>query len=262
MTFQFTGKDEPEGLYHEFFGRPKKEMPRLIAEGYNPISVAGLIDRRKSAPADVVNAWRCNYVFTSDAIAYDEKNNAKIVLDAKLLRDINPHTKFNNRARVLSATQWENLRGDEVLYLSADKVEQADKNGFVKRNGFWQPENNVVGDIWEGTDKFPGLARRKNLDDYIDLVSKASNGDTFLRLWFDDNKRTSPTMLSLVVFSIYLNSRVIGYGNLDNKYARFVGATPELPCQYTEPSLAPVSRLEDTLQSEKKPWYQKLFGIK
>ncbi|MEK6904771.1 MAG: hypothetical protein AABX24_00035 [Nanoarchaeota archaeon] len=262
MNFQFTGKDEPEGLYQEFFGRPKKEMPRLIAEGYDPISVAGLIDRRESAPADVVNTWRCNYVFTSDAIAYDEKNNAKIVLDAKLLRDINPHTKFNNRARVLSAAQWENLRGDEVLYLSADEVEQTDKKGFVKRNGFWQPENNVVGDIWEGTDSFPGLARRKNLDDYIDLVSKASNGDTFLRLWFDEDKRTSPTMLSLVVFSIYLNSRVIGYGNLDNKYARFVGTTPELPRPYAESSLTPSSRLEDTLIPEKKPWYRRLLGIK
>ena len=104
MTLKLTGRDEPKCSYQEFFGCPTKEMSLLMGQGFDPISVAGVIGRRESAPCDVVDGWRHNYIFTGDGAAYDRQNNAKLVLDAELLREISPDTKLDNYATVLSST--------------------------------------------------------------------------------------------------------------------------------------------------------------
>ena len=57
---------------------------------------------------------------------------------------------------VLSNNQWEELHGDDVLYLNADKVEQAHGKGFVKRNGVYVTRN-TVGDVWEHLSRGKGF---------------------------------------------------------------------------------------------------------
>ncbi len=193
-----------------------------MGQGFDPISVAGVIGRRESAPCDVVDGWRHNYIFTGDGAAYDRQNNAKLVLDAELLREISPDTKLDNYATVLSGHQWEDLYGNDVLYLSTDKVELAHEQGFVKRNGVWQPENTVVGDVWEH------LSRGKDLKDYAEMVSNASNSNKVMRLRFDRNNYASPVMRSLVLSRIVNYSNIIGYFNLDNFNGRLVGVAQEM----------------------------------
>lgn len=210
MTLELTGKNEPNSSYQEFYGHPEDKMPNLIAAGYDPISIAGVIGRRESAPSDVVDKWRRTYIFTGDGAAYDGRKNAKLALDAALLREINRNIRLDNGAMVLSNSQWEDLHGDGVLYLSADKVEQAHKNGFIKRNGVWEPENTIVGDVWEH------LSRGKDLKEYAEMVSKASNSNKVMYLWFDRNIYISPVMRSLVVDSIGGYSNADGLINLDN----------------------------------------------
>ncbi|MDP3640781.1 MAG: hypothetical protein Q8R53_06320 [Nanoarchaeota archaeon] len=221
MTLQLTGQNESGGLYQEFYGSLLQQMPILIARGLDPISVAGAIGRRESAPADVIDEWRRNYIFTGDGAAYDGRNNAKIILNAALLREINSNTQLINGARILSNDQWEELHGDAVLYLSADKVGQAHNNGFVKRKGVWQPENTVVGDVWEH------LSQGKDLKDYAEMVSKASGSNYVMWLWFDRNHYTSPVMRSLVLDRIDLNSGVYGNNDLNDDVGRLVGVAPE-----------------------------------
>ena len=253
MTLQLTGKNEPKGLYQEFYGRPTENMPGLITAGYDPISVAGAISRRESAPADVVDEWKHNYIFTGDGAAYDGRKNAKIVLDAVLLREINPKTKLDNYAMILSNDQWEELHGDGVLYLNADKVEQAHEKGFVKRNGVWQPENTVVGDVWEH------LSRGKDLKDYAKIVSKTPGSNKVMRLWFDRNNYTSPVMRSLVLLSFGNFSLVLGSLNLDDGLGRLVGVAPEAhvarekpvtrkTTPYREPAMAVAPTLDEVME--------------
>lgn len=223
MMLQLTGKDEPVGLYQGFFGYPTEEMPCLMKQGYDLISVAGVIGRRESAPADVVNKWKYDYVYTGNGIAYDSQNNAKMVLDAVLLRKVNPDTKLtNNGALVLSSEQWGELHGDGVLYLSADKVNLAHANGFIKKNGVWQPENTFVGDVWEH------LSREKDLKEYAEMVSKASNSNKVLRLWFDRNTYTSPVMRSLVLCGIGNCSDVNGNSLLNHYGVCLIGKKQSL----------------------------------
>ena len=217
MTLQLTGQSEPRGSYQDFFGSPLQQMPLLIDHGLEPISVAGAIGRRESAPADVVDGWRRNYIFTGDGAAYDGRKNAKLVLDAALLRKINPNTKLTNGAKILSNDQLEELHGDDVLYLSADKVNQAHKKGFVKRNGVWQPENTVVGEIWEY------LSRGKDLKDYAEMVHKVSRSDKVMRLWFDRSNYDSPVMRSFVLSRVGNNSDADGDDDLNYYYGRLVG---------------------------------------
>ncbi|MBU1643762.1 MAG: hypothetical protein KKA62_01710 [Nanoarchaeota archaeon] len=197
-------------------------MPKLIKAGYNPIPVAGVIGRRETAPDDVVGEWKNNPFFTGDGVMYDGRKNAKLVLDAKLLREISPETRLDNSAAVLSVDQWEDQYGDSVLYLSADKVAQAHKKGFVKRNGVWQPENTVVGDVWNH------LSRGKDLKDYAGMVHKASGSNRVMWLWFDKNTYFSPVLRSLVVSRIDYDSHVLGSNNLNNNNGRLVGVAPEL----------------------------------
>lgn len=122
---------------------------------------------------------------------------------------------------VLSNDQWEELHGDDVLYLSADKINQANEKGFVKRNGVWQPENTVVGDVWKH------LSRGKDLKEYAEMVSKASGSKKVMWLWFDRNDYNSPVMRSLVLGRIVLNSSVYGYDDLNGDDGRLVGVAPE-----------------------------------
>lgn len=251
MTLQLTGRDEPKGSFKEFSGRPTKQMPWLMKAGYGLTSVAGVIGRRESAPADVIDEWRRNYFFTGDGAAYDGRKNAKIVLDATLLREINSNTRLDNYAMVLSNNQWDELHGDDVLYLNADKVEQAHEKGFVNRNGVWQPENTVVGDVWTH------LSRGKDLQDYAEMVHGASGNDRVMWLWFDRNTYSSPVMRSLVVISIGSNSNVLGNYILDNNNGRFAGVAPEAQVAaknqgpYRTPASVPRSELEVVLDEFK-----------
>lgn len=221
MTIQLTGKSEPRGSYQEFYGSLLQQMPILIDRGSDPISVAGAIGRRESAPADVVDEWKRNYIFTGDGAAYDRRKNAKFVLDATLLREINVDTKLTNGAMILSNDQWEELHGDDVLYLRADKVNQAYKKGFVKRDGVWQPENTVVGDVWEH------LSRGKDLKDYAEMVHKTSKSDKVMWLWFDRSNYDSPVMRSLVLGRIGNDSYAKGGNDLNDNLGRLVGVAPE-----------------------------------
>ena len=160
--------------------------------------------------------------------------------------------KYHKDTGVLSNEQWEDLCGDDVLCLSADKIEKAHEKGIVRRNGVWQPENTVVGDIWEGTNTFPGLARGKNLKDYAEMTGYTYEGDNaychgILGFWFCGYSRyynTSPIMQFLRVSTICESSRVYGYDTWDYRHNPLVGVA-------TEPHVAheKVKELEALVQS-------------
>ncbi len=258
----------------EMFGVPVKEMRHITKEGYVPSSIAGLIDRQLSVPEPITEPWRYYQLITSDGIAYDKQKNAKIVLDAELLRKISWRSPLHKEALLLSDEQWEKLYGDDVLYLSADKVESADGRGFVKRNNVWQPINAAVGEVWEH------LSRGKDLKEFAEMVSEASGVKTYtLWLFLDRSAYASPIMRPLVVnhpsFPYFI---VYGNKSLCDSYC-FVNVIPETSPErcgrkqgtrgtspYREPGLAAdsahFSGLEELLPEKlpgNKPWYKRML---
>ncbi len=236
---------ENEGNRHaSFYGSLLETMPELLATGRFPASIAYGMKRRLHAPAEVIPAWRNHYIFTGDGAVHDGRGNAKVVLDAALLREINQNTRLDNYDAVLSPEQWEELRGDDVLYLSADKVdEQIQGKGFVKKNGVWQPENTVVGDVWNH------LSRGKDLKDYAEMVHQASGNDRVMWLWFGSNAYALPVMRSLVVDGVGNSSGVDGYGLLSYLSGRLVGVAPEAQVSEQE---APARRSVQKTDSEER----------
>ncbi|MBS3117851.1 hypothetical protein J4430_03150 [Candidatus Woesearchaeota archaeon] len=75
--------------HKEFYGRNIEQMPKLIAEGRTPLSIAGLMKRRievLNSPYEVRSAYWDNYFGTGDGIACHPNGKGKVVLDAKPLR--------------------------------------------------------------------------------------------------------------------------------------------------------------------------------
>ncbi|HLD40100.1 MAG TPA: hypothetical protein VJB13_03090 [Candidatus Nanoarchaeia archaeon] len=62
---QLNGKDEGD-RHTSFYGSLFETMPELRAEDRLPVSIAYIMKRRLHAPAEVLPAWRKNYVFTAD----------------------------------------------------------------------------------------------------------------------------------------------------------------------------------------------------
>src|SRR3989344_8979833 len=171
MILKLTGDNEPTGLFRDFYGRPTENITLLREQGYNLISVAEGIKRHKSAPADVINGWRENCIFTGDGIAYNSQRKAKIVLDAILLCEVNQKSQYQYGALVLSDNQWEDLSGNTVLELSAEELLQVYGKGFRSSRGLWYPENKIVEKTWIH------LSRGKDLQDYAEMVSSESDKD-------------------------------------------------------------------------------------
>ena len=120
MTLKLTGRDEPKCSYQEFFGCPTKEMSLLMGQG-----LIQFLSPELSADVNLLHAM---LLMDGDIIiflpAMAQHTIDKIMLnslDAELLREISPDTKLDNYATVLSEYQWEDLYGNDVLYLAQTK---------------------------------------------------------------------------------------------------------------------------------------------
>ncbi len=226
--------------HREFPGRVVDQMPLLISgkdeKGEvvdiprDPASLAYTIERRETAPKDVIEAWQNNCVFTGDADLCDDTGANLIALDAQLLRELHGKSKLYRGAAVLPQSNWDELaaKGD-ALILSAEEVQEAHGKGYIKKNGVWVPANATIGKVWEGTDTFPGLARGRKLTSYIQLVAENSpRSVSLLNCYFNQTRQeSSVTGRSWVAYSIDLVSNACGYLSLYNDCGRLVGVAPE-----------------------------------
>ncbi|MBI2581681.1 hypothetical protein HYV87_00945 [Candidatus Woesearchaeota archaeon] len=222
---QLTSTSEPRGKFREFYGCPLEKMPELNQGGYKPLSLSGMIKRRLHAPRDVLEAWRENYVFTSDAAVYDGKGNAKIALDSILLRSINTQSEVSEHppegGLLLSSDQWEGLDGDNVLPLSSTEIERANDGGFVYKRGSWRPVNSTVRKIWHF------LGRGMDLKEYAELVHTATGRAEVMNVVFYRNIDSSPLLRPWLLGRVRDNSLAVGLGNLAYNRGRLVGRRPE-----------------------------------
>ncbi len=221
MTLRLTGQSEQENKYKEFYGCPLDQLPILHRDEYKPISISGIIARRLSAPVDILDSWRDNYFFAIDGAAYNEKGDAKIVLDSTLLQHISPESNICRElpqgALHISEEDWNELQGENVLYLKASEVDRAHDKGYIFKNRTWQPANKIVGKVWQH------LSRNTELREYAKLVHKATGKNQVMNIMFHRYSYSNHVLRPWLVGRVGDNSMALGLGNLLYKYGRFAG---------------------------------------
>jgi len=221
---QLNGKDEGE-LHRSFYGSLLETMPELRAEDRLPASMAYVMKRRLHAPAEVLPAWRENYVFTADSAKYDGKGAVKIVLDDPALLTLNLRSYLNDGALGHTLQDWENLSGKKVLYLSKDAVLDLQGKGYVKEeySGKYIPQSSDVEKFWNFVSR-----GEVDIDEYVKMVGKAAKGNLkLMRISFDLDTSTTSVGRSLVLGRFGGCSSAYGNYYLDSGVGRLVGVAPE-----------------------------------
>jgi hypothetical protein len=234
MTLQFSGKKERIEPHREFYGRVIDQMPLLVSgkdkEGKVvdvprvPVSFAYVLERRMNAPEDVRETWQDNNIFTGDGVARGVDGDVVCTWDNPLLRTLTPESTLGNHSSLkLFPDQWNELRAQEgALYLSAEQVAEAQFKGYVKKGGVWQPENTIVGNVWEH------LTRGRDLKSYAEMVADAKpHSGRIMTVYLDQSQLSSPNLRAWVANRVDFNSNANGNSNLSNDNGRLVGVAPE-----------------------------------
>src|SRR3989338_9751263 len=96
--------------FKEFYRTNKGQMPFLIAEGFDPMSVATLMQRRLDVlGTSLQDVFWTNYFDTGDAIVYGPYGKIKVVLDAEAPRVMTRTSGLSDGALVLPKGAYESL---------------------------------------------------------------------------------------------------------------------------------------------------------
>ena len=101
-----------QGDYQVFEGRYNAQMPKLVQEGLQPLTVKDIMQYRlqaiQSNDKDEINFWLNQYFDTVDGLAYN-KGQLIIVPNSQELLTINQDSKLNNGSLILGKEQYEEL---------------------------------------------------------------------------------------------------------------------------------------------------------
>lgn len=149
MTFSLNIPCESD-TFVAYPGSNRTQMPKLLADGRVPLSVAGLMQRRivvsypefgaqyrdtphQNSVTAVRDAWRTSYFDTGDGVLYHPDGKIKVVLDAGFIRELDPSISLLNGAVKLaekdcdSATVYDQINGEQFTR----KQVEDDKFGTV-----------------------------------------------------------------------------------------------------------------------------------
>ena len=126
----------------EFMGKVTEQMPKLIAEGRIPLSVAGVMEKRlnmRDVPYDDgMGYWKDNSFVTGDALVYHPDGRVKIILDSKTLREITPESTINAGTLVLTEDIYDSLSGEEFKKGECGKLENYLSKEEAKSHPIWR----------------------------------------------------------------------------------------------------------------------------
>ena len=193
--------------------RYTEQMPLLIADGRNPITVAQVMERRLHSERP---AWKDEYFDTGDAVVYStDKDKFKVVRSAPFLRDVTPQSRLSSGALVLADNAYTTVDGAEFSRKDLKAVLGRDLVAAdVKKHPVWQY---VVGDqalLDEYTDRmFAEMGTRFSYNDAM---------GTYLA-----NAQKVPTARALFVGRLVGRSQLRGRLGLDGDDGQLVGVAPE-----------------------------------
>lgn len=203
--------------YREFSGQYVNTMPRLLAEGFTPLTVADIMRRRLDVASSndpvLRSAWLDNYFDTSDAVLYHPNGNIKIVRDAEPLLTINTHCDVRAGALVITNDVYGFLAGPEFACQDLNTDMPLSK-ARARANPIWQA---LAGDD------------QSLLKAYTDLVFQEAerrfgftkNMDVYL-----GSAEATPSVRAWIVLNISGRSVLGGSIDLDNGIGRLVGVAP------------------------------------
>ena len=215
MTLKLNTSRE---AYKEFSGRNTKQMPKLIAEGRVPMSVAGLMQKRlnvRNFDAEVKSSYMDNYFDTGDAVVYHPDGRVKIVLDSQTLRDMTPESPRNGGALVLTAEDYDTLQGEEF------------KKGKLRKTNKWLSKKDVKAHpLWKAVSRDQSLLN--DYTDYIFAEGKERFGyDTVMGVYLTSANGNSPEIRAWFASRLEYGSNASGRDDLGDGNGRLLGIAPE-----------------------------------
>jgi len=229
MSLQLNNAEQ---IYQEFYGRNIDQMPALIKQGFLPIPVAQLMQRRLDVLGkgqDLVDTWWNNYFDTGDAIAYHPDGQVKIDLDSSIARQFNPGSNIVHGKFVLPEGEYEQIAGQEF------SKEETEKYALRKSLTLRQAMNNP---IWRALARDPKLH-----EEYAKAVFKEANtrygNERNMGVCISNSPEVPSMGLWLVGGLDYGYSLASGSYALDGSSGRLVGVAPEAQyaAKITSPSL-------------------------
>ncbi len=209
-------------IHDEYFGRNTEQMPKLLADGKEPMCIAHLMEQRtavrqRGTDQAQYDAWWNNYFDNADlSLRHPDKGVKVIPYSAQVLdflrEYVKPETKLVDNAVPLPDGLFEAMEG---LALTPQQAEQLHGRGYTskeaKKSEFWQTVaqsqqrlNKYVNAVVEETGR-----ERDLMNTYFSPVSTVPTG----RLWFVGNWDD--------------DSVACGDGGLTSDDGRLVGVAPE-----------------------------------
>lgn len=219
-NIQYKPKEGSSLVVPVFNGRTVDRMPELVAQGYSPISVAGIMEQRikawQSGDQELAQLWGKNYFDSGDGIMYHPDGRIKVVPDSETLRSVNPNTSLKwYGAQVLSEGTFDKVQGEEFSRKDVKRF----ANEYLKQNE--APEN----PIWLA------LARgdKELLKEYVGQVYSRINDPDLMKIWVSDAPDFEAERL-WCFGGLDNGSLVVGDngGRLDGDGGRLVGVAPKM----------------------------------
>jgi len=214
-------------FFKKFYGQNVEQMPKLIADGRVPMSVAQLMQRRlvlKNYDDTVESSYRDNYFDTGDAVVYHPDGRVKIVFDALPLREMTPKSRLNNGRLILTNDIYDSLQGEEFKYGELGKINCFLSKKEVKAHPVWRVllrhPDNVPSEL-----AISGLLEESV--DYIFAEGKERFGYDAMMGVYPDSASDEVEMRAWVVNGLEGRSFALGRIYLDCGTGLFIGIAPE-----------------------------------
>ncbi len=219
MTLEYL--DGPR-IHQTYEGRNTEQMPKLLADGKEPMNVAHLAEQRiyvrgKGIPKVQHDEWWNNYFDNADMFLRLPDGRGKVVpYSAQVLNflreNLKPDTKLVDYALPLPDGFFEAMDG---LLLTSGQIEKLHTKGYsvkeAKDSDVWKTLTGTQKRLNHYVDAVAAETGRTEdlMNTYFGPVSKVPTG----RLWYVNNR----------------NGDSDAYGNCDltNDYGRLVGVAPE-----------------------------------
>jgi len=209
-------------VHTTYYGRNTEQMPKLFAEGKEPMNIAHLMEQRLAVREKGVSqvqhdAWWNNYFDNADlSLRHPDKGVKVIPYSAQVLDFlrgyVKPETKLVNNAVPLPDGLFEAMEG---LVLTPRQVEQLHTRGYTpkeaKESKFWQTV----------------AQSQKRLNKYVDaVVAETGREQDLMKIYF------SPVSIVPTGRLWFVNNRgnvsyANGSINLTYDNGRLVGVAPE-----------------------------------
>ena len=205
-----------------FDGKTIDKMPELVAQGYTPISVAGIMEQRinawQSGDQELAKKWSSNFFDSADGIIYHPDGRIKVVPESQTLREINSNTplKWYGSLPLQEGTFDSITEGVEFSKTEVEKF----ANKYLKQN---EARENPIWLALAQDDK-------ELLKEYVGQVYSKLNDPELMKVRVSEKSPKFECERLWCLGSLGNDSNVFGnnYGGLVGINGRLVGVAPKV----------------------------------